>query len=697
MKDEQAKTGVTPSPSLEAVREKINVVDQEILKLIASRRELSQEAISFKDKSASEIRDPRREQELLLDRVRWGRDKGLDSQLVGSVFHEVLRDSIRIQQDFLQAKLNGNSTKTNVRIGYHGIDGSYSHLAAQSFFAGRAPQSRGAKAMFSGYDSFKNLVVAVENGEIDRAILPVENTATGLINEIYDLLLHSRVHIVGEERFRIVYSLLANGDVGQQQLQVVYCSPLAMTECANFLRTLNGCRVEYCADSAIAVKRARDSENRFAAAIASEEAGELFGMTTIATKLGNQDESFTRYLVIAQAPQKVDQRVPARTSIAFTLVQRPGSLADALNVFKAHKINLSKIVSQAILSDPSEEMMYVDFFGNVDHPEVGDAMRDLTKQIRFIKVLGCYPASAPAVAVDIKPEVIAATTDARTIISVSEPVPEPKVEKKGDSSKGYKLASREYKSDNTIIRVGNVEIGNGEFLVMAGPCSVESRDQIMACAEEAHRNGAKILRGGVFKPRTSPYSFQGLGYEGLDLLVEAGKKYGLPVITEVMTTEDVARVAEKADIIQIGARNMQNYSLLKAVGEIRRPIMLKRGMSSSLDELLQAVEYILAGGNQQVFLCERGIRTFETSTRSTLDISAVPVLKQKTHLPVFIDPSHAAGVRELVPPLAKAAKAVGADGIIVEFHPEPEKALSDGPQALRFPQFAQMMADLRGM
>jgi chorismate mutase/prephenate dehydratase len=243
--------------------------------------------------------------------------------------------------------------------------------------------------------------------------------------------------------------------------------------------------------------------------------------------------------------------------------------------------------------------------------------------------------------------------------------------------------------------VGGVKIGDGNFLVIAGPCSVESRDQIMSCARQARNHGAKILRGGVFKPRTSPYSFQGMGYEGLDLLVEAGRSVGMPVITEVMTTEDVERVAEKADIIQIGARNMQNFSLLKAVGQIRRPVMLKRGMSSSIEEVLQATEYILAGGNQQVFLCERGIRTFETATRGTLDISAVPVLKKRTHLPVFIDPSHAAGVRDLVIPLALAAKAVGADGIIVEFHPEPEKALSDGPQALLFPQFEKLMDDLR--
>ena len=196
-----------------------------------------------------------------------------------------------------------------------------------------------------------------------------------------------------------------------------------------------------------------------------------------------------------------------------------------------------------------------------------------------------------------------------------------------DSVKKHKLASREHKRENTVIDVGGVRIGDGNFLVIAGPCSVESREQIISCAREAKTHGAQILRGGVFKPRTSPYSFQGLGYPGLDLLMEAGRLMGMPVITEVMTTNEVERVAAKADILQIGARNMQNFSLLKAVGEVRRPVMLKRGMSSSIEELLQAVEYILAGGNEQVFLCERGIRTFETVTRATLDISAVPVLK----------------------------------------------------------------------
>ncbi len=239
-----------------------------------------------------------------------------------------------------------------------------------------------------------------------------------------------------------------------------------------------------------------------------------------------------------------------------------------------------------------------------------------------------------------------------------------------------------------------MKIGGGSFTVIAGPCAVESEEQIRRCARAVRECGGHILRGGCFKPRTSPYSFQGLGYEGLNYLVHAGEDFGLPVVTEVLTPADVSRVAQQADILQIGARNMQNFSLLDEVGRIDRPVLLKRGLMSSIEELLGAAEYILAQGNQQVILCERGIRTFETATRNTLDLSAVPILKERTHLPVIVDPSHAAGDRNLVVPLARAAKAVGADGIMVEIHPDPENALSDGAQSLSFSGFKRLMADL---
>ena len=262
--------------------------------------------------------------------------------------------------------------------------------------------------------------------------------------------------------------------------------------------------------------------------------------------------------------------------------------------------------------------------------------------------------------------------------------------------KPFKLAGNEWKKGRSSVTLGQegtnpLVIGNNHFVVMAGPCSVESREQILLSAEQVKRAGARVLRGGAFKPRTSPYSFQGLEEEGLRLLAEARERTGLYVITEVITPSDVPLVTEYADILQIGARNMQNFALLKEVGKQRKPVLLKRGMSSTIKELLMSAEYVMSQGNYNVILCERGIRTFEDYTRNTCDLSAVPALKELTHLPVIVDPSHGTGVRSLVTPVAKAAVAVGADGIIVEVHPHPEEAFSDGAQSLLPEQFDKLM------
>lgn len=270
----------------------------------------------------------------------------------------------------------------------------------------------------------------------------------------------------------------------------------------------------------------------------------------------------------------------------------------------------------------------------------------------------------------------------------------PGVEKAVRISAPYKFVSREFRPNKSQIRANGIEIGGDEFIVMAGPCSVESEKQIIETARFVARQGAKLLRGGAFKPRTSPYDFQGMELEGLKLLRKAKEESGLAVITEVMSDSDVQMVAEYADVLQIGARNMQNFALLKAVGKANRPVMLKRGMSSTIKELLMSAEYIVAHGNANVLLCERGIRTFETATRNTCDITAIAVLNELSHLPVILDPSHATGKRSIVPALSRAGVAIGADGLIVEVHPQPEKAMSDGAQSLNFDQFANMMQDL---
>ena len=273
----------------------------------------------------------------------------------------------------------------------------------------------------------------------------------------------------------------------------------------------------------------------------------------------------------------------------------------------------------------------------------------------------------------------------------------PGVERVVPILKPYKLASREVKPERTVIRIApGVTVGDRQLLIIAGPCSVESEQQMVDTARAVKAAGAHVLRGGAFKPRTSPYAFQGLAEKGLKILRAAGDKAGMPVVTEVMNPIDVELVADYSDILQVGARNVQNFSLLKRIGKSKRPILLKRGMMTTITEFLMSAEYCMSEGSRQVILCERGIRTFEDSTRNTLDLSAIPVLRERTHLPVIVDPSHGTGHAAYVPPMSYAAVAAGADGLMIEVHPRPEKALSDGPQSLTFERFREMMKSLAG-
>lgn len=258
----------------------------------------------------------------------------------------------------------------------------------------------------------------------------------------------------------------------------------------------------------------------------------------------------------------------------------------------------------------------------------------------------------------------------------------------------YKKANRKFHPEDTIVDINGIKIGGGNFQVIAGPCSIETPEQIEEVANDVKKSGATLLRGGAFKPRTSPYSFQGLHEDGLKLLLDAGKVTGLPIVTEIMSTQHID-LFEDVDVIQVGARNMQNFELLKELGKLDKPILIKRGMANTLEELIMSAEYVMAGGNEKVILCERGIRTFETSMRNTLDISAIPMLKKMSHLPVIIDPSHAAGIRWMVEPLAMAAIAAGADGLMIEVHNNPEKALCDGPQSLTPQMFDELMKKIK--
>ncbi len=683
MSDTEQKQESTKA--IQQIRGEIDSLDREVLRLLGERRKKSIEAAKAKEVESDWFRDRAREEQLLSDRIGVGRSLGLDTHFVATLFEEIVEDSLRVQLEYFQDRANDNVR--SLLVAYQGIEGSYSHLASEKYLS-----RRGGATSYLSCHQFQEVVEAVEQGTANLGVLPIENTTSGAINEVYDLLLHAQLSIVGEVKLKVDHCLLGIPRARLSEIRTIYCHPQTVLQCSHFLARMPHAKIEYFSDTALSGRKIKEDADPTQAAIASEEASRLFGLSILEKGIANQRENYTRFLVAARKPVRVDSRIPCKTSIVMMTGNEPGSLLEALMVFRDHGINLAKLESRPVLQNPWEEMFYVDFEGNLENPNVRLAIDEVTRKARFIKVLGCYPSQdLPVPRVSAEPEVAPELAEARESESPSMAFT-PVHEKKAPS--GYRLASREYKSEDTIIDVRGVRIGGDHLIVIAGPCAVESFEQILACAREVKEQGGHILRGGCFKPRTSPYSFQGLGYEGLEMLVEAGRKYRLPVVTEVLSPEDVGRVAEKADVLQIGARNMQNFTLLSEVGRARRPVMLKRGMSSSLDELLQAAEYILAGGNQQVFLCERGIRTFETATRNTLDLSAVPVLRGRTHLPVVVDPSHAAGKRELVAPLAVGGKAVGAHAIMVEIHPEPEKALSDGPQALRFHEFSELMGRL---
>jgi chorismate mutase/prephenate dehydratase len=671
--------------SVQEIRDELDKLDHELIKLLSQRRKASLEVAKVKNDSTSPLRDLQREEELLIERMKLGKELGVDSHFITKIFHEIIDDSVRLQHQMVQRDVNQEQNKNIIKAAFHGIEGSYSHLALLRHF-GRSDSNLAVTAC----GTFDEVVATLQSGVTDVAILPIENSVSGAINEVYKLLLKANAYIIGEEKLKIDHCLVGTKEVSPSSIKRIYCYPHAAAECKQYLSTLSQASIEIFYDSASSVRKIKELSDPLLGAIASEEAARIYGLSVLRRGIADRSDLSTRYVMISRVPRKVDLRIACKTSLIVSLSHQPGALFEALTIFSKKGINLIKLESRPVPENPHEQMFYLDFEGNITDPTIDLVIQELTRSSRFIKVLGSYP-SFDLPRIIVTPPVEPLLKDV-ALEQLAKEATQPKPSKL--ASKSYKLASLDHKSTPTVIEVKGVKIGEGNFVVMAGPCSVESYQQIMSCAEVAHQNGAQILRGGCFKPRTSPYSFQGLGFDGLTMMVEAGERYHMPIITEVMAEEDLDKVAQYADILQIGARNMQNYSLLKAVGRTRRPVMLKRSLSAPIEELLSAVEYILAGGNQQVMLCERGIRTFETATRYTLDISAVPVLKQRTHLPIIIDPSHAAGERDLVIPLAKAAKAVGAHGIIVEFHPEPEKALSDGPQALRFSQLQKMMQEL---
>jgi chorismate mutase / prephenate dehydratase len=679
-------------PDIDSLRQGLDEVDSGIVRLIAQRRDLIEAIATVKEQYDTAIQDSDRERRVLDGVIAVATELGVSASLVRAIFRELISDSVAQQARHLNGDEGGK-----VRVAFQGAAHAYSDAAAQKYLAGR-----GLDGDLTGYRSFREAADALLASDADLAVLPIENTTAGSINEVYALLRSRDLFIVGEETWKVDHCLAAAQEVPLSALNQILSHPQGLEQCSQFLQSLPNATPTTYFDTAGAMQAVAAAGDPSIAAIASPEAAAAYGLVVLRHDISDSQDNFTRFVVLSRTPATVDLRIPCKTSLILVTGHEEGDLLRCLEVLSGSGHSMTKLESRPRPGRPWEYMFFLDFEGNATDPRTAAALDELRAAALFVKILGSYPAKAlraPARPGDVPGQVPAgqpaprpdsATQDPAEMLEAVAAAPRPTVGR----SRQYKLVDRAARQDDTVIRVGDVLVGGDGFVVMAGPCSVESSEQIGATARFVRDHGAHVLRGGVFKPRTSPYAFQGLGWEGLDLLVAAGRETGLPVVTEVMAVDQVRRMAQTADILQVGARNMQNFDLLRELGKVDRPVLLKRGLSSTIEEWLAAAEYVVAQGNQQVILCERGIRTFETATRNTLDLSAVVVIRERSHLPVIVDPSHGTGLRRYVAPMAWAARAAGAHGLLIEVHPEPEKALSDADQSLAFDEFGALMSKL---
>jgi chorismate mutase/prephenate dehydratase len=556
-----------------------------------------------------------------------------------------------------------------MRVAIQGTHGSFSEAAARR----RWPDMTTLPCKEAG-----DVVAAVRAGEADAGCLPIENSLIGSVTTTYDLLEEAfgdgALRLTHEILFPVHHTLMALPRSDLSQVRRVLSHPVALGQCRLWLsRHLPDVELVSAWDTAGSAEIVAREGNPAHAAIAARHAADAHGLVALADRIEDDPTNQTRFLTFTRSdapdlPAGTEGAGRFKTSLIVLIDHRPGMLALTLQAFGVRGVNLMAIQSRPERSAPWTYRFYVDIDGSASDPRVAEALEEVEALAAKVVILGSYEAWIEGSRLTAPPPTPAHHT------------------RKPD----IPLIDRRRHPEGSRVEVRHLAFGGDEPVLIAGPCSVESEAMIQETAAAVAAAGGDMLRGGAYKPRTSPYDFQGLGVKGLRYLADARERTGLPVVTEVLSWEEVAVVGHFADMLQIGARNMQNFTLLRAASRSGKPILLKRGAGATIEEWLMAAEYILAEGNPSVVLCERGIRTFERATRHTLDLNAVAVVRERTHLPVVVDPSHAAGVRSLVKPLSLAALAAGACGLIVEVHPDPARALSDGAQSLDVPMFVEL-------
>ncbi len=642
----------TPQP-LDQTREQITSLDNDLLQLLAKRRALSLEVARSKEVDVRPIRDTKREKELLARLIKQGREKGLDAHYVLSLYQSIIEDSVLSQQAYLHGRANPQAQKQQYCIAYLGARGSYSYLAADRYC-----QRRQVEMLDLGCQSFDEIVHAVESGHADYGFLPIENTSSGSINEVYDVLQHTSLSIVGETTIEVGHCLLAKESTNLKEIKTVYAHPQPISQCSRYLSQHPEFKLEYCASSAEAMEKVLEANSKDVAAIGSAEGGALYQLEAIEKGLANQSINQSRFIVVARKSVAVPSQLPAKCTLIMATGQKPGALVEALLVLKAHNLNMSKLESRPIPGTPWEEMFYLDIDANLDSQAMQSALVELERITRFIKVLGCYPCET------VKP----------TELSNSQLIIEPDTSKAqhtkaDDNAQPTQEANRAHRSykQQTQISVRQLQLNDDHFnaLVQASlPIDEDSIGQLAQVIKESGFQGI-VLQG----------LSQQAGLEhSLAELADKLHQFNLVCIASVEQEQELKVAAKYADMLLISGKQMFNQEMLTLAGTLTIPIMLERNTMASIDELLQAAHQVLSNGNQQVALCESGIRTFDQSAKPTLDISALIELKRICHLPVITNLSYSVD-SEAIASQSHGLKQLGSDGVIYPIEPQAELEL----------------------
>ncbi|ABS07415.1 chorismate mutase [Shewanella baltica] len=635
----------TPQP-LNQTREQITNLDNELLALLAERRRLSLEVARSKEVDVRPIRDTQREKELLARLVKEGREKGLDAHYVISLYQSIIEDSVLNQQAYLHGRANPETQKQQYCIAYLGARGSYSYLAATRYC-----QRRQVEMLDLGCQSFDEIVQAVESGHADYGFLPIENTSSGSINEVYDVLQHTSLSIVGETTIEVSHCLLGKAGSKLADIKTVYAHPQPISQCSRYLSQHKDLRLEYCSSSAEAMDKVNQSPDNSAAAIGSAEGGALYQLESIEAGLANQKINQSRFIVVARKAVAVPEQLPAKTTLIMATGQKAGALVEALLVLKAHQLNMSKLESRPIPGTPWEEMFYLDIDANISSESMQAGLKQLERITRFIKVLGCYPCET------VKP----------TQLSNSQLLIEPSTSKdQVISENGANTSpvrySKAYKEQASEINCGAMTIGAGHVGAIA---QITLNNDISHLALSAFEQQVKQLKEAGFQAvLLNAVNQMAMAEVTLAKLRQILHQYGLVCIIAIEQEADMPLAIQHADMLFLAGKQMFNQTLLTQAGTLPIPLILERNDMASFEELLTATEVILSQGNQQLILCDSGIRTLNNANLPSLDLASLIQIKATSHLPILINPSYAVSDDALLVQ-TQGIKQLKVDGLIL--------------------------------